>query len=64
MAYFQKMWGKLQAKEAEESTATGSVPVGGDDPDVGDPESGFKRSLEKSLAAQTSKSHRYQPYSG
>ena len=63
MEKVQKMWEKLQSKKVEQ-TASEAVPEGGDAADMADSDTGFSKSLERSLVAQTSKSHRFQPYSG
>ena len=63
MEKVQKMWEELQTKVVEQP-ADGSVPEGADSAVVADIESGFNKSLARSLAAKTSKSHRFQPYSG
>ena len=54
---------KLQSKKVEQP-ASEAVPEGGDAAAMAALDIGFSKSLEKSLAAKTSKSHRFQPYSG
>ena len=64
-AKVQAMWTKLQTKHTEEKDA-GNGPADSDDAAGGDNDGnrGFMGAVAKSLTARTSKSERYQPYSG
>ena len=60
----QEMYSKLKPKTAEEQEADASLKSDADVAGVDVNVASFMGAMDKSLADKTSKSNRYQPYSG